>query len=166
MVYQDSVIQLAENRFIVRLDIQPNQKRPILFWAEAKRSESYVRVNDMSIKASDAMIEIIRRKRQKKDIRFYFAEHELALMKYLDQFPFITLMEFQKLTGLNQYAASRKLILLVLANALKITATEKEICIRGFEGLLFITLSSSCEARISAQRILITAAIVSIPSHK
>jgi hypothetical protein len=79
----------------------------------------------MSVKASDEMIEIIRRKRQKKDIRFFFAEHELALMKYLDQYPSITSKEFQKLTGLNQYAASRKLILLVLANVLKITATEK-----------------------------------------
>ena len=125
LVYQDSLITLSENRFILRLDIPPNFKRPILFWIDSKHSESYVRVNDMSIKASDEMIEIIRRKRQKKDIRFYFAEHELALMKYLDKYPSITSKEFQKLTGLNQYAASRKLILLVLANVLKITATEK-----------------------------------------
>jgi predicted HTH transcriptional regulator len=79
----------------------------------------------MSVKASDEMIEIIRRKRQKKDIRFYFAEHELALMKYLDKNPSITSKEFQKLTGLNQYIASRKLILLVLANVLRITAGAK-----------------------------------------
>jgi len=125
LIFQDSVIALSENRFVLRLDIPPHLKRPILFWIDARRAESYVRVNDMSIKASPEMIEIIRRKRQKKDIRFYFAEHELALMKYLDQFPFITLMEFQKLTGLNQYVASRKLILLVLANVLKIMATDK-----------------------------------------
>jgi predicted HTH transcriptional regulator len=125
LVFQDSLVALSETRYILRLDIPPNFKRPILFWTDRRHSESYVRVNDMSVKASPEMIEIIRRKRQKKDVRFYFAEHELALMKYLDQFPFVTLMEFQKLTGLNQYAASRKLILLVLANVLKITATEK-----------------------------------------
>src|SRR6478609_1026974 len=125
LVYHDSLITLSENRFILRLDIPPNLKRPILFYIDSRHSESYVRVNDMSIKASDEMIEIIRRKRQKKDIRFYFAEHELTLMKYLDQYRSITSKEFQKLTGLNQYAASRKLILLVLANVLKITATEK-----------------------------------------
>ena len=125
LVYQDSLITLSESRFILRLDIPPNLKRPVLFWNDSKHTESYVRVNDMSIKASDEMIEIIRRKRQKKDIRFYFAEHELALMKYLDQYPSITSKEFQKLTGLNQYVAARKLILLVLANVLKITATEK-----------------------------------------
>jgi len=125
LVYQDSLVTLSESRFILRLDIPPNLKRPLLFWNDSKHKESYVRVNDMSVKASDEMIEIIRRKRQKKDIRFYFAEHELALMKYLDQYPAITSKEFQKLTGLNQYVASRKLILLVLANVLKITATEK-----------------------------------------
>jgi predicted HTH transcriptional regulator len=125
IVYHDSLITLSENSFVLRLDIPPNLKRPILFWLDSKNSESYVRVNDMSIKASDEMIEIIRRKRKKKDIHFYFADHELALMKYLDQYHSITSKEFQKLTGLNQYAASRKLILLVLANVLKITATEK-----------------------------------------
>jgi len=57
-------------------------------------------MNDMSIKASKEMNEIIRRKRQKKDIRFYFAANELALMKYLDANPSITLDEYQKLTGL------------------------------------------------------------------
>jgi predicted HTH transcriptional regulator len=124
-VYHDSLVTLSENRYVLRIDIPPNLKRPILFWIDSKNSESYVRINDMSVKASDEMIEIIRRKRQKKDIRFYFAEHELALMKYLDQYHTITSKEFQKLTGLNQYAASRKLILLVLANVLKITATEK-----------------------------------------
>ena len=125
LIYQDSLISLSENHFILRLDIPPNLKRPILFWTDSTHSECYVRVNDMSVKASREMTEIIRRKRQKKDIRFYFAEHELALMKYLDKYPSITLLEFEKLTSLNQYAASRKLILLVLANVLKITATEK-----------------------------------------
>ena len=79
----------------------------------------------MSIKASKEMTEIIKRKRQKKDIRFYFATHELALMKYLDANSFITLYEFQNLTGLSRFAASRKLILLVLANVLKVVASEK-----------------------------------------
>jgi predicted HTH transcriptional regulator len=125
LVYHDSLIALSENSFVLRLDIPPNVKRPLLFWVDSKHQEGYVRVNDMSVKASDEMIEIIRRKRQKKDIRFYFAEHELALMKYLDQYPSITSKEFQKLTGLNQYTASRKLILLVLANVLKITAGKK-----------------------------------------
>ncbi|MGC4020487.1 MAG: ATP-binding protein [Cyclobacteriaceae bacterium] len=125
LVYHDSLIKLSEKRSVLRLDIPPSDKPPIYFWLNKNERESYVRVNDMSIKASKEMNEIVRRKKQKKDIRFYFANHELALMKYLDSNPFITLFEFQKLSGLSQFAASRKLILLVLANVLKITATEK-----------------------------------------
>jgi hypothetical protein len=37
----------------------------------------------------------------------------------------ITLDQFRALTKLNRFKASRKLILLVLANVLKITASEK-----------------------------------------
>jgi predicted HTH transcriptional regulator len=125
VVFHDTVIELSESKFVLRLDVPPSEKRPIYFISETKEQESFVRMNDMSIKASPQMLEIIRRKRQNKNIRFYFAEHELALMKYLDEKTVITLSDFQKLTGLNQFSASRKLILLVLANVLKITATEK-----------------------------------------
>ena len=125
LVYHDTVIELAQNKFVVRLDIPPSERRPLYFTTDSKERESYVRMNDMSIKASPQMNEIIRRKRQNKNIRFYFAEHELALMKYLHVNKFITLKEFQKLTGLNQFTASRKLILMVLANVLKITPSEK-----------------------------------------
>jgi predicted HTH transcriptional regulator len=125
LVYHDSLVKLSEKRSVLRLDVPPSEKPPIYFCLNDKERESYVRVNDMSIKVSKEMNEIIRRKRQKKDIRFYFANHELALMKYLDTNPSITLYEFQKLSGLSRFAASRKLILLVLANVLKITASEK-----------------------------------------
>lgn len=125
LVYHDSLIELTPNKFVLRLDIPSSNKRPVYFIDEQNKRESFVRMKDMSIKASPQMNEIIHRKRQNKNVRFYFAEHELALMKYLDEHKTITLQEFQNLTGLNQFAASRKLILLVLANVLKITATEK-----------------------------------------
>jgi hypothetical protein len=47
------------------------------------------------------------------------------LMEYLDQHHTITLKEFTKLSGLKRFIASRKLILLVLADVLKITPHEK-----------------------------------------
>lgn len=125
LIFQDSLIKLSEKKSIIRLDVPPANKPPIYFWPNAKVRESYVRVNDMSVKCSKEMNEILRRRKQNKSIRFYFAEHELALMKYLDSNQKITLNEFKVLTGLNQFAASRKLILLVLANVLKISASEK-----------------------------------------
>jgi len=46
-------------------------------------------------------------------------------MQYLDQKKVITLKEFVDVSGLNHLYASRKLILLVLANVLSITPHEK-----------------------------------------
>jgi predicted HTH transcriptional regulator len=124
-VYHESVIALSENKFILRYDIPQSEKRPHFFVINKNYSETYVRVNDMSIKASTEMEEIVRRTRKKKDIRFTYGEHETLLMKYLVDNKTITLQQFRVLTGLNRFKASRKLILLVLADVLKIEATEK-----------------------------------------
>jgi predicted HTH transcriptional regulator len=124
LVYHESLIALSENKFIVRYDITQSEKRPH-FYVVDNHSETFVRVNDMSIKASTEMEEIVRRTRKKKDIQFTYGEHEDLLMKYLADNKTITLSQFRVLTGLNRFKASRKLILLVLADVLKIEATEK-----------------------------------------
>jgi predicted HTH transcriptional regulator len=125
LVYHESIIALSENKFIVRYDIPQSEKRPHFFVIDKDHSQTYVRVNDMSIKASTEMEEVIRRTRKKKDIQFTYGEEENALMKYLELNKTITLPQFRELTGLNRFKASRKLILLVLADVLKIEATEK-----------------------------------------
>jgi predicted HTH transcriptional regulator len=123
--YHLSLIALPDQRFIIRLDIAESDRRPHLYTAGEGSAETYVRVRDMSIKASAEMEEIIRRQKKKKDIKFVYGEHEQQLMKYLADQKTITLPQFRELTGLNRFKASRKLILLVLADVLKIEATEK-----------------------------------------
>jgi hypothetical protein len=46
-------------------------------------------------------------------------------MHYLDENPSITVSEFMALANLSRFSASRKLILLVLADVLRITPYEK-----------------------------------------
>lgn len=125
LIYNESLFALRENRFIIRLDIPESARRPHFYAIDKEKAETYVRVKDMSIKASAEMQEIIRRTRKKKDIKFTYGEYENKLMKYLEEHKSITLPQFRELTGLNRFKASRKLILLVLADVLKITASEK-----------------------------------------
>ena len=125
LLYHETIVALPENRFILRIDMPVSNRSPHFLSINQKEPETYVRVKDMSIKASPEMQEIIRRLRKKKDMRFTYGEHENQLMKYLAEKQTITLPEFRVLTGLNRFKASRKLILLVLANVLKITASEK-----------------------------------------
>jgi predicted HTH transcriptional regulator len=125
LAYNESSISIPDNRFVVRFDVGPSSKRPhfLVFGKEPK--SAFVRVKDMSIKASSEMEEIVRRSKKGADIRFTFGEEEKRLMEFLDKQPLITLTEYRNLSGLNRFQASRKLILLVLANVLKIVASEK-----------------------------------------
>ena len=55
LVYHDAFIKLNEKKSVLRIDIPPGKKPPVYFWLNEKDRESYVRVNDMSIKASKEM---------------------------------------------------------------------------------------------------------------
>jgi predicted HTH transcriptional regulator len=125
LAYNESAIAIPDNRYVVRFDVPPSSKRPHFLVLSKEPRTTFVRVLDMSIKASPEMEEIVRRSKKRNDIRFTFGEAEKKLMEYLVKQPVITLTEYQKFSGLNRFKASRKLILLVLANVLKIGASEK-----------------------------------------
>jgi predicted HTH transcriptional regulator len=122
---QQSIIPLSEKKFVLRLEIQASTKRPHYFKLRNQPPQAYVRHQDKCLKASREMTEIIRRSKQKRDIRFHYGEAEKVLMEQLAVQPIITLPQFMKAARITMFQASRKLILLVLANVLKITPTEK-----------------------------------------
>lgn len=117
-------IPIGNGRTVIRYDIAESTRKPH-YQITDNQQETFVRVNDQSIKASREVREIVKRSRKKKDIRFYYGEHERFLMQYLDQHAFITLNKFVELSGLKKFYASRKLVLLVLADVLHITPHEK-----------------------------------------
>lgn len=121
---KEQFIPIGNGRMVIRYDIDESDQKPHYILV-GEQKESYVRVNDQSIKASREMREIIKRSRLKKDIRFHYGEHEKFLMQYLDSNPSITLKRFIELSGLKKFYASKKLILLVLADVLRITPHEK-----------------------------------------
>lgn len=125
LTYNESVIPLPDNRYVVRFDVPSSSKRPHYLASTKSDRETFVRVKDMSIKASAEMEELIRRSKKSRDIHFTFGDAEKKLMEYFNIHPTITLAEYRNFSGLNRFQASRKLILLVLANVLKITATER-----------------------------------------
>jgi Predicted transcriptional regulator containing an HTH domain and an uncharacterized domain shared with the mammalian protein Schlafen len=125
LAYHESVIKLKEDRFVLRIDIPQSLKRPHFMKLDGEQEECYVRVNDMSMKASAELREIIRRSKAKKNIQFMYGEHEQQLMRFLEEHKTITLNQFKSMTGLNRFKSARKLILLVLANVIRIQPTEK-----------------------------------------
>ena len=120
----ETLIPIGNSRYVIQYHIGESKNKPN-FFLDGERKEAYIRVNDQSIKASRELREIVRRSQFKKDIRFHYGEHEKFLMHYLDVNPAITLKEFMHASGLRRFYASRKLVLLVLANVLQITPHEK-----------------------------------------
>ncbi|QSE97357.1 AlbA family DNA-binding domain-containing protein [Fulvivirga lutea] len=125
--YNIEEIELSEKATAIVYHIPQSKRRPhaVKEDIQSKWGQVYVRHEDKSVKASREMREIIKRKRKNKDIRFNYGEKEQKLMAYLEEQKSITLEEFKELAGLNNYMASRTLVLLVLANVLAIRPTEK-----------------------------------------
>lgn len=120
----ETYIPIGNSRSVIQYHIAESVNKPHYF-LDGEKKEAYIRVNDQSIRASREVREIARRSQLKKDIHFHFGEHEKFLMAYLDNNPAITLREFVATSGLKKFYASKKLVLLVLADVLKITPHEK-----------------------------------------
>lgn len=123
--YSERYIPIGNSRTVLQYEIEESNRKPHRMIIGPATLESYVRVNDQSIKASREMTEIVKRSGKKRDIKFSYGDHEKMLMNYLDTNRTITLIQFIELTQLKRFYASRKLVLLVLANVLKITPHEK-----------------------------------------
>jgi hypothetical protein len=121
----EEYISIGNARTVIQYTIPESFRKPHAMRVTPQTWQSYVRVNDQSIKASREMIEITRRAQKKKDIRFHYGEHEKWLMKYLDVNQSITLDKFIELTRMKRFYASKKLVLLVLADVLRVTPHEK-----------------------------------------
>lgn len=120
----ESFIPIGDARTILQYEVPESNSKPHYQLSDGEKN-CFVRVKDQSIKASREMKEIIRREQSKKDIKFYYGEHEQFLMQYLEEHPSITLKKFIELRGLNRHYASKKLVLLVLADVLLVTPHEK-----------------------------------------
>lgn len=124
LVIRETFIPIGNSRTIIQYVVPESNTKPHYQFLE-KEKHAYVRVNDQSIKASREIREIIKRAQRKKDIRFHYGEHEQFLMQFLEEHKTITLKKFIGMRGLRKNYASKKLILLVLADVLSITPHEK-----------------------------------------
>ncbi len=85
---------------------------------------TYIRVADKSIQASREMREILRRGRQARDIQFVYGDKEQKLVQYLGDNANITVESFATIANISRRIASKTLIVLVLANVLKVLPDE------------------------------------------
>jgi len=124
---------------IERIPIAEDSERAVLLFHIAKsvqvphqiikgddKGKVYVRVADRSIQASKEMRTILKETKKNKQFRFNYGEKEQKLMTYLAEHDTITVSQFTNLANISRKTASRTLVLLCLANVLRIQAQEEE----------------------------------------
>ena len=126
--YQLEVVKLNEKRAVLLYTIHESNAKPhfVIDTVNGNVKKSYIRLADRSIQASHELVQILRKKNRKKDIKVNFGDKERILMQYLGEHESITLNMFSRIAGISKSMASRTLIWLVSANILDIEAREEE----------------------------------------
>lgn len=121
--YELRRIPLENDREILSFYI-PKSEQIHYVMEDAHTRKTYIRVSDKSVQASYEMREILKGKRNNKNVKFHYGEKERILMQYLKAHSAITVDEFSTTANIPRKIASRTLILLVLAQVLQIKPNE------------------------------------------
>lgn len=124
--YDSYKIPLDDQRAVVVYKVYPSVDKPHFVQLETdEHPKCFVRLADKSIQASKEMKQILRRE-DEEGVQFTYGEPEKWLIRYLQEKGKITLLDFSTLAKLPIWLASRKLVLLVLCNVLKIEPNENQ----------------------------------------
>jgi len=122
----DRIIIDARRQVIV-VEVEASEKRPHYLRDEhnAEKRAAFVRVRDMSIRASREVVQLLRLSGRDKGGHLRFGDRERLLLQHLEQQTQITLPETQRLLQTNKRTTSSLLIRLVRAGLLHLQPTEK-----------------------------------------
>ncbi len=127
--YYTEKIRVNARREVLALHIQESNRKPHYILPTHSQSQAkkiaYIRVRDMSVKASREMIFVLKQARRNRGVAIHYGDMERKLMQELDQFPRITLEETRQLLRTSKKKASYTLVQLVRAGILNIHPTEK-----------------------------------------
>lgn len=121
-------IPVTNKREVIQIHVLESKKKPhflLVPYEQTQRKVAFVRVNDMSVKASRTMVSLMFHSRKNQGVSLQIGEGEKALLEYLEIHPNITLSQAQKLLKTSKRVTSGKLISLVRAGILSIHPTEK-----------------------------------------
>ncbi|MEM7368205.1 MAG: ATP-binding protein [Bacteroidota bacterium] len=124
-----SRIPVTNKREVIQIHVLESKKKPhflLVPYEETHRKVAFVRVNDMSVKASRTMVSLMFHARKNKAVSVQIGEAEKAILEYLELQPNITLSQAQKLLKTSKRVTSGKLITLVRTGILNIHPTERE----------------------------------------
>jgi predicted HTH transcriptional regulator len=126
---------LPDSREVLVFEIPKSANKPHFVNLNPKGNEkiAYVRVKDKSLQASKEVRKYLKGENENTNTLFTYGEKETKLMQYLEENKSITVKDFSKIAKIPIWVASKTLVLLALANVLKIIPGESaDAFIRNF----------------------------------
>lgn len=118
-----SFVRVNDRRKVVVIQVRPSRRKPH-FLREDGRKVAYVRLKDMSMRASREMTELLRPYR--RGVRITFGDLEKRIMEYLNTHEQVTLNDAQEALTISRRKTADLLIQLVRAGIVRIIPTEKD----------------------------------------
>ena len=124
--YDIERIPVAKDRDVLLITVPESAGKPHYVTVDPVNDlkRAYIRVEDKAVQASKEVREILKGERAARNIRFTYGDKEQTLMKHLGEHPNITVDLFASIANIPRKIASRTLVLLVLANVLKVQPDE------------------------------------------
>ena len=124
--YRIERVAVTDEREVLVLEVMKSPQSPhfVVQDFDNNTGKVYVRVEDKSVQASRELRQILKGVAKRRSVRFQYGEKERVLMQYLASHPRITVEEFSKAASIPRNVASRTLVLLVLANVIRIQPHE------------------------------------------
>lgn len=127
--FQRAEIDITSSRKVLYYKVESGEEKPYRIEASNDfgqlRKLAYVRLADMSVRASRELTQILRFSKRDKGVNIQVGEREKILLQHLEHHQDITLASAQKLLNLNKRKTSGLLVLLTRAGLLNIQASEK-----------------------------------------
>lgn len=120
-------VQVTRKRDVIVVVVPVSTRKPhFLVDPSNGVRTAYVRVEDMSVEASREAVRLMQVSKQPADVLFEFGEKEQILLRYLDSYGRVSVMQFATLANISPQTASQTLIVLARANVLQLHSDPRE----------------------------------------
>lgn len=122
--YTCEYVPVTARRKVLLFQVEASEQRPHHLKDAEGRKQVFIRIRDMSVRASYEMKQVLRLQNRKKGVSIRYGETERQLFRHLEELPHITLDDTRKLLQLSRRNASNLLVRMVRAGLLRISPTK------------------------------------------
>ncbi|NPA67913.1 MAG: ATP-binding protein [Chlorobi bacterium] len=121
---------LIGGREVMEVVIEKSELRPHKAPDEKGRMRAFVRVKDENLLANGLLLRVWEKEKSGNGVEISYGKAESFLLRYLNEYPYITFSKFRKSSGISFKKAESVLVDFILSGIIKIDISSNFICYR------------------------------------